>query len=94
MPEGKTAILGDMLELGEKTAEEHTKVLNCLYHPDIEKVILVGPVFSKIARNSELLSFPDVNKLTDYLKCEPIKGKTILVKGSRGTGLERIYDLL
>jgi UDP-N-acetylmuramyl pentapeptide synthase len=60
----------------------------------MEKVILVGPVFSRIAKKSEFLLFHDVNKLADHLRADPLKGKTILIKGSRGTGLEKIYDLL
>lgn len=91
---GKATILGDMLEMGEKAAEEHTRVFNQLISSGFEKAILVGPVFRKIARNTEVLSFPDVTRLADYLRCEPIKGKTILIKGSRGIGLEKIYDLL
>jgi UDP-N-acetylmuramoyl-tripeptide--D-alanyl-D-alanine ligase len=92
--ESKMAILGDMLELGEKTEDEHSKVLQLLLSSGIENAILVGPVFSKIAKTSGFLVFPDVYKLTDHLKSEPVKGKTILVKGSHGTGLEKIYDLL
>jgi UDP-N-acetylmuramoyl-tripeptide--D-alanyl-D-alanine ligase len=92
--ENKMVILGDMLELGEKAEDEHSRILKLLSSPVIEKVILVGPVFSKIANKSEFLLFNNVNKLTDHLKAHPIKGKTILIKGSRGTGLEKIYDLL
>jgi UDP-N-acetylmuramyl pentapeptide synthase len=43
---------------------------------------------------SGFVSFPDVNKLREFLISEPIKGRTILIKGSRGIGLEKIYDLL
>jgi UDP-N-acetylmuramoyl-tripeptide--D-alanyl-D-alanine ligase len=92
--EGKTVILGDMLELGEKTDEEHSRILNLIISSNIENVILVGPVFSRIAKKSAFTLFHDVNKLIDFLKTDHIKGRTILVKGSRGTGLEKIYDLL
>jgi UDP-N-acetylmuramoyl-tripeptide--D-alanyl-D-alanine ligase len=92
--DGKTVILGDMLELGDKAEEEHSGILNLLKSSGIGNVILVGPVFMKIAQKSEFLLFHDVNKLIDHLKADPIKGSTILIKGSRGTGLEKIYDLL
>lgn len=92
--EGKMAILGDMLELGEKSEDEHSKIFKLLLSSGIEKAILVGPVFSKIAKKSGFLLFPDVHKLIDHLKADPVMGKTILVKGSHGTGLEKIYDLL
>jgi UDP-N-acetylmuramoyl-tripeptide--D-alanyl-D-alanine ligase len=90
----KLAILGDMLELGEKTEEEHTKLLNELQSQKFENVILVGPVFQKVSYKTGFISFPDTAKVMDFLKSKPLKGNTILVKGSRGIGLEKIYELL
>ena len=90
----KAVIIGDMLELGEKSEEEHTKLVSLLKSFNIEMALLVGNSFSKVSGKSGFLVFPDVNKLAEYLKREPIKGKTILVKGSRGIGLEKIYNLL
>ena len=90
----KLIILGDMLELGEKSQEEHIKLINSLQSYKVEKALLVGPVFQKVSSKSGFKSFSDVNKLRDFLKNEPVKGSTILIKGSRGIGLEKIYDLL
>jgi UDP-N-acetylmuramoyl-tripeptide--D-alanyl-D-alanine ligase len=90
----KLVILGDMLELGEKSEEEHIKLFNDLQSHKIEKVLLVGPVFQKVFSKSGFKIFSDVNKLIDFLKSEPVKGNTILIKGSRGIGLEKIYNLL
>jgi UDP-N-acetylmuramoyl-tripeptide--D-alanyl-D-alanine ligase len=90
----KIVILGDMLELGDKSEEEHRKVLKMLETSSIEKVFLVGPVFSKISTDSGFKSFVNVDKLMDFLKAEPLKGHTILIKGSRGMRLEKSYILL
>jgi UDP-N-acetylmuramoyl-tripeptide--D-alanyl-D-alanine ligase len=90
----KLVILGDMLELGEKSEEEHIKLVNELISQKIEKALLVGPMFQKTALKSGYKSFSDINKLIDFLKKEPVKGSCILIKGSRGIGLEKIYDLL
>jgi UDP-N-acetylmuramoyl-tripeptide--D-alanyl-D-alanine ligase len=90
----KLIIMGDMLELGEKSEEEHIKLIDELHSQKIENVLLVGPVFQKTASKSGFKSFYSVNKLIEYLKKEPIKGNTILVKGSRRIGLEKIYSLL
>jgi len=89
----KMVILGDMLELGEKSGEEHIKLLNDLRSLNIERALLVGPEFQKACSKCGFKSFPDVNKLIDFLKKEPLKNRTILVKGSRGIGLEKIYPL-
>jgi UDP-N-acetylmuramoyl-tripeptide--D-alanyl-D-alanine ligase len=88
----KVLILGDMLELGEKGDEEHTKILDMLdgnYHD----VLLVGPQFQHASRNFEFKTFPDVNRLSEYLKVSQIKDSTVLIKGSHGMALEKIYDL-
>jgi len=90
----KLAILGDMLELGEKSEEEHIRLLEELGTFKIENALLVGQVFQKISSKSGIRSFPDTNELADFLKKDRINGMTILIKGSRGIGLEEIYDLL
>ena len=59
-----------------------------------EKVFLVGPMFQKISSGSGFKAFTNVDKLIDFLKDEPLNGNTILIKGSRGLKLEKVYDLL
>jgi UDP-N-acetylmuramoyl-tripeptide--D-alanyl-D-alanine ligase len=83
-----------MLELGEKSEEEHSRLFNLIESLDIEKVILVGQIFRKVSGKSSFLTFLNVDELKDFLKSEPLKGRTILIKGSRGIGLEKIYNLL
>jgi UDP-N-acetylmuramoyl-tripeptide--D-alanyl-D-alanine ligase len=92
--ERKIVILGDMLELGEKSEEEHLKILKGIQSHIFEKALLVGPVFKKISSKSGFKAFDNVNQLMDFLKREPIKETMILIKGSRGIGLEKVYDLL
>lgn len=92
--DGKMIILGDMLELGDKSEIEHSKLLDFLKNIKADKVFLVGPVFQKVSSKSGYKSFYDVEKMKAYLKKEPLTGYTILIKGSRGIGLEKIYDLL
>jgi UDP-N-acetylmuramoyl-tripeptide--D-alanyl-D-alanine ligase len=90
----KAVILGDMLELGEKSEEEHLKLVEQIKLLNAEKVLLVGSNFKKASSGTGFLSFSDVNELRDYLRKKPIKGTFILVKGSRGITLEKVYDLL
>jgi UDP-N-acetylmuramoyl-tripeptide--D-alanyl-D-alanine ligase len=90
----KVIILGDMLELGDKSEEEHLKVLKMLQSDVAEKVLLVGPVFFKISAKSGFEVFDKIDKVMEFLKGESLTGNTILIKGSRGMGLEKIYDLL
>jgi UDP-N-acetylmuramoyl-tripeptide--D-alanyl-D-alanine ligase len=90
----KVIILGDMLELGDKSEEEHLKVLKMLQSDVAEKVLLVGPVFFKISAKSGFEVFDKIDKVMEFLKGESLTGNTILIKGSRGMRLEKIYDLL
>jgi UDP-N-acetylmuramoyl-tripeptide--D-alanyl-D-alanine ligase len=90
----KALILGDMLELGEKSKEEHLKIIKALKPYKPENVILVGKIFSSVYKGSEYKLVNDIGELRDYLKHEPIKGCFILTKGSRKMTLEKIYDLL
>ena len=92
--DSKVVILGDMLELGDKSEEEHFKVLNALQSHFAETVLLVGPVFQKLSSKSGFKSFDHVDKLIEFLKNESLSGKTILIKGSRGIRLEKIYEFL
>lgn len=90
----KLAIIGDMLELGERSEDEHRKIIDLLKSLKLENSLLVGSVFNKVSQKSGIKSFVSLDKLTDHLKTEQLKDYTLLIKGSRGIGLEKIFDLL
>lgn len=92
--ENRVLILGDMLELGLRSQEEHMGILRALNSRGISEVLLTGPVFKSLSGEFGYKSFADVEELRKYLKANPIKGNQILVKGSRGIMLEKIYDLI
>lgn len=88
----KTIIIGDMLELGEASKEEHEYILNQARNSGFTKIITVGPHFKEI-HHSEL-AFGAVSDLIDYLKSHPLEEKNILLKGSRGIQLEKSIDFI
>jgi UDP-N-acetylmuramoyl-tripeptide--D-alanyl-D-alanine ligase len=90
----KLVILGDMLELGEKSEDEHSRLLDELKSYNLENVILVGPVFQKVSPETGFRSFSDADQVIEFFKSNPVRGNTVLIKGSRGMKLEKIYDLL
>lgn len=90
----KLAILGDMLELGEKSEEEHQKIISKLDALGITQAYLVGENFSIVKEKGSFLSFAGTSALREHLEKNKPEGYTILVKGSRGIGLEKVYDLL
>jgi UDP-N-acetylmuramoyl-tripeptide--D-alanyl-D-alanine ligase len=90
----KTVILGDMLELGSQTAEEHQKIADIIRLEHFDTVFLVGRNFSAVEAGSSM-KFDTTELLADYLdKQNPITENLILVKGSRGIRLEKIIDKL
>src|SRR5690606_21402457 len=89
----KWVILGDMFELGEFEKDEHQKIADLALSQNFEKVILVGKAFS--ASHAEpALQLEGTPDLLIWLEQNPIKGKTILLKGSRGMAIERAIPFL
>jgi UDP-N-acetylmuramoyl-tripeptide--D-alanyl-D-alanine ligase len=88
----KTIIIGDMRELGAESLAEHTAILNMATEMEFDQIITVGEQFQAVAKSP--LSFCTTAELTDYLKDNPVTSKNILLKASRGIGLEKVLDVL
>ena len=96
---GKVLVLGDMLELGEDSLQEHKGILQLAAEKGFERIFLVGNEFAAAAAQVEMHSvecslFEDSLKLQEYFKEKPLSGCSILIKGSRGKRLERIIEAL
>lgn len=89
--ENKLVILGDMLELGEVSHEEHQGVVSFCQSHTLE-AIFVGPEFQKVCESFS--NFSNVDELINTALLSEIEGKTILIKGSRGIALEKIIPFL
>ena len=87
----KLAILGDMLELGEAAESEHRAVVELTRSLSID-THFVGPIFHAIVGSEK--SDRDVNDALSRLRNEPVKQRTILIKGSRGIKLETLVEVL
>lgn len=90
--ENKLLIVGDMFELGEYSLEEHRKIIELIAEKKPGSVVLIGSEFSKT--NSGYMSFLTTQDCLNWLKSEPQKNKTILIKGSRGMKLEVLKEAL
>ena len=93
--ERRVAILGEMLELGAESAAEHRKVLEYARSlPEIDQVLTVGAGFAEASRALAIPHFPDLLELQRWLEDHPVEGASVLLKASRGVGLERILPYL
>ncbi|MCR4822720.1 MAG: UDP-N-acetylmuramoyl-tripeptide--D-alanyl-D-alanine ligase [Treponema sp.] len=113
----KIYVLGDMLELGEKSEEEHAQMGAKALHSDADMIIFFGFEMKyayekavEIAEKKESLADEKISsvrliyignkdeaaisdsakEINDFAE----KGDLILLKGSRGMGLERILPLI
>ena len=89
---GDTYILGAMRELGEYSHLEHQNIVNMLAERKADTVFLVGEEY--LQTTSPYPVFETVEQLHEYLVANPLKGKNILLKGSRSTKMEKLLDIL
>ncbi|MCI4625580.1 MAG: UDP-N-acetylmuramoyl-tripeptide--D-alanyl-D-alanine ligase [Candidatus Magnetoovum sp. WYHC-5] len=99
----KIAILGDMLELGDFSKEEHSKLGFLAYETGVDVFVAVGDLmenaaieFSKVTalRGNRRDVFRAANAVEASIIFKDIvkKGDTVLIKGSRGLKMERILE--
>ncbi len=86
----KVAVIGDMLELGEDAGMEHRRIGRLAKELGIEEIVLVGPLFEATAGELGLRHFPDVAALKAWFDPRRWEQAVILLKASRGIGLERV----
>lgn len=91
----KVLIVGDMFELGPESESEHRKLGELIAAQPIEKVILCGKEMRAAAAvNPAFLHFETKADLETWLKANPVTNSHLLIKGSRGMGLETVLELL
>ncbi|MCS6930172.1 MAG: UDP-N-acetylmuramoyl-tripeptide--D-alanyl-D-alanine ligase [Saprospiraceae bacterium] len=89
----KVAILGDMLELGEAAEVEHRALIRLVERSDFQKVVFVGPLFSKYRpKRSRALFFDNVALARTWWEQQRFEHAFILIKASRGIGLEQLLE--
>ncbi|MBI1910971.1 MAG: UDP-N-acetylmuramoyl-tripeptide--D-alanyl-D-alanine ligase [Deltaproteobacteria bacterium] len=95
----KVAVVGDMLELGEASKQEHRNVGALAAELGIDVIVAIGNLSDEIvegvrAAGKDALGFKDKQEAIKAVK-EIIKtGDTVLVKASRGVALEQVVEAL
>ncbi|NPA46694.1 MAG: UDP-N-acetylmuramoyl-tripeptide--D-alanyl-D-alanine ligase [Chlorobi bacterium] len=91
-PGPKTAVLGDMLELGESAAQKHAEIARLAAQLQIP-VYLIGRHFQQVPDNSFIKAkFTDTQAFIESGIFDKLDEGTVLLKGSRGLKLERILE--
>ncbi len=96
-PGRRVAVLGTMLELGERSHAIHAETLSRVLHTGIDRFVLTGN-FAHAARRSprdqRIHLADDIDDLAARLPALTRSGDTVLFKASRGVGLERALGSL
>lgn len=93
--DSKVAIVGDMFELEEEAEAEHRAIGRLLKLKNFNRVYLCGKLMRWAKEECpNALLFEKKEDLIAELKMNPVKQSTILVKASRGIGLETVVDFL
>ena len=90
------AVLGDMLELGPRERHYHVELGEQAARAGVELLVTVGPLAEAIAErfDGELYSVPDAAAAAEVVPDLLRSGDVVLVKGSRGVGLELVCRAL
>jgi len=96
----RVAVLGDMLELGPEELRYHREIGAHAARCSVDVLVTVGPLAAEMAGEfaregeGEVHSVPDAPAAAELLAQRLAPGDTVLVKGSRGVGLERVGEAL
>ncbi len=96
--ECKVALLGNMLELGDDSLALHNEVIDKALAMNLPLVCLVGGEFAKCQSSypstDSLRYFGTSDELAAWLASNPLSGATVLIKGSRGSRMEKVIETL
>ncbi len=95
-PARRVAVLGDMLELGPDAARMHREIGEHAEASGVELLVTVGPLAAQMRGGfaGESYATPDARAAAELLGGLLRDGDTVLVKGSRGVGLEHVIERL
>lgn len=98
----RVIVLGDMLDLGEQSAELHYGVGVLLADSKIDHVVVTGQYSEDLVEGfrsnsgslNRISQFNDLETLRAILPCLVSDDDAVLVKGSRGARMERVVEML
>ncbi|MBM4309532.1 MAG: UDP-N-acetylmuramoyl-tripeptide--D-alanyl-D-alanine ligase [Deltaproteobacteria bacterium] len=96
------AVLGDMLELGERSVDYHREIGVCAAQAGIDRLFVLGSFARHVCEGARSAGMPgnricaceSLNELAAELAAVARPGDVVLLKGSRRMQLEKLLDLL
>lgn len=90
----KTAILGDMFELGPESAQQHELIVKQATDSNLDEIIFIGKYFYSFKNKFKAVFFEMPEEAIGYLQDNQIENNLVLLKGSRGMKLESLLQYL
>jgi UDP-N-acetylmuramyl pentapeptide synthase len=94
----RVAVLGDMLELGDEAPRYHREIGRAAVESGIERLLCVGPMAAETADGARAAGAASVTVHADASEAAEAvagalgPGDLVVVKGSRGIGLEQVVE--
>lgn len=90
--ETKTVIIGEMMELGPYSNDEHQKIKAAVCNMPLNKRVFVGGGFSFLQNDSNVLWFESTALAKAWFIQQDWSSQYLLIKGSRKNGLEALIQ--
>lgn len=92
----KVLVIGDMRELGREARRLHAEIGELARHRGIDRLYAVGELSAAAARayGPGAHHFADQTALIEALRAELKPGRVLLVKGSRGSAMDKVVGAL
>ncbi|WP_205940992.1 UDP-N-acetylmuramoyl-tripeptide--D-alanyl-D-alanine ligase [Pedobacter yonginense] len=92
--EHKTAILGDMFELGPESATQHELIAKQANESGLNTLVFIGKHFYAFKDKFDGLFFETPAEAATHLQQNSVQDNLVLLKGSRGMKLESLLEYL
>jgi UDP-N-acetylmuramoyl-tripeptide--D-alanyl-D-alanine ligase len=89
-PSNKIIVLGDMLELGTSSNQEHEAILQWIDTFEIKRKVYIGSNFYEFKNRYKGEFYKTVEDAKLFFKLDNLQNKEIFLKGSRGIAVEKV----
>jgi UDP-N-acetylmuramoyl-tripeptide--D-alanyl-D-alanine ligase len=89
----KVLVLGEMRELGASAYQEHKDIMDLVHTHTWHQVVWVGSLWDREEVKVGEVLFNNVDEAKTWMNHQSFQGHYMLLKGSRGVALEKIFDL-